>query len=92
MAAITPRTKRGRFWQQKSTKHALAAYVFIAPSFIGVLVFIAFPVLFALYLSLQKWDGFTAPQFVGLGNFVALFQDPIFWITPPRMLTACALR
>jgi multiple sugar transport system permease protein len=81
MAAITPQTKRRWFWQEKSTKHALVAYLFIAPSFLGVLVFIAFPVLFALYMSLHQWDGITMPQFVGLGNFVSIFQDPIFWIT-----------
>jgi len=81
MAAITPQAKRSRLWQQKSTRHTLAAYLFITPSFLGVLVFIAFPVLFALYMSVQQWDGITTPQFVGLGNFVSIFQDPIFWIT-----------
>jgi multiple sugar transport system permease protein len=32
-------------------------------------------------MSVQQWDGITAPQFVGLGNFVSIFQDPIFWVT-----------
>jgi multiple sugar transport system permease protein len=81
MAAITPQASRGGFWQQKRTRRTLAAYLFITPSFLGVLVFIAFPVLFALYMSVQQWDGITEPQFVGLGNFISLFQDPIFWIT-----------
>lgn len=82
MAAITPQeAKHGRFWQQKSTKRTVAAYLFIAPSFIGVLVFLAFPVFFALYMSLQHWDGITTPSFIGLGNFISLFQDHIFWIT-----------
>lgn len=81
MAAITPQAQRGQFWQQKGTKRALAAYIFITPSFLGVLVFLAFPVLFALYMSTQQWDGITTPQFIGLGNFVSIFQDPIFWVT-----------
>lgn len=81
MAAMTPQASSGRFWQQKGTKRALAAYLFITPSFLGVLVFIAFPVLFALYMSVQQWDGITTPEFVGPGNFVSIFQDQIFWIT-----------
>ncbi|MEO7021270.1 MAG: sugar ABC transporter permease [Ktedonobacteraceae bacterium] len=81
MAAITPQSARPSSRRRRSTKYTLAAYLFITPSFIGVLVFLAFPVFFALYLSLQQWDGVTAPQFVGLANFVSIFQDPIFWIT-----------
>ncbi len=53
--------------------------MFLLPNFIGVLVFIAFPVFFALYMSLQNWDGVTSPQFVGLGNFHDLITDSVFW-------------
>ncbi len=81
MAAIPSKTDCKRIWGERSTKRTVAAYVFITPSFLGVLVFIAFPVLFALYMSLQQWDGITTPQFVGLENFIGLFKDPIFWIT-----------
>ena len=91
MAVTTPQGTRGRFWQRKSTRRALAAYLFITPSFLGVLVFLAFPVLFAFYMSLQQWDGITTPQFVGLENFVSIFQDPIFWITLRNTLVYTAV-
>ncbi|GLV53385.1 sugar ABC transporter permease [Dictyobacter sp. S3.2.2.5] len=81
MAIIATKPGRNQFWQRKRTKHALIAYLFITPSFLGVLIFIAFPVLFALYMSLQQWDGLTAPQFIGLDNYISLFKDPIFWVT-----------
>ncbi len=55
------------------------AYLFLAPNFLGVLVFIVFPVLFALYMSFQDWNGITPPRFIGLGNFHDIFADPIFW-------------
>ncbi|HVC79162.1 MAG TPA: sugar ABC transporter permease, partial [Chloroflexota bacterium] len=58
----------------------LPAYLFLLPNFLGVLVFIAFPVLFALYMSLTNWDGVTTPKFVGLGNFHDLIQDQVFWL------------
>jgi multiple sugar transport system permease protein len=53
--------------------------MFLLPNFLGVLIFIAFPVFFALYMSLQNWDGITSPQFVGLGNFHDLINDFVFW-------------
>jgi multiple sugar transport system permease protein len=67
-------TRRGSF------RRHLPAYLFIAPNFLGVLLFIAFPVVLALYMSFQEWDGVTAPRFVGLGNFRELLTDQIFWI------------
>lgn len=81
MAAITSRAERVRPSPRRGIKRILAAYLFITPSFLGVLIFIAFPVLFALYMSLQQWDGITTPQFVGLENFTTIFQDSIFWLT-----------
>jgi ABC-type sugar transport system permease subunit len=56
-----------------------AAYLFIAPFFILYSIFGLFGLLFSLYLSFQHWDGLTPMQFRGLGNYVELFQDDIFW-------------
>src|SRR5690242_5677151 len=91
MAVTTPQGTRGQNWPRKSTRRTLTAYLFITPSFLGVLVFLAFPVLFALYMSLQQWDGITTPQFIGLENFVSIFQDPIFWITLRNTLVYTAV-
>jgi multiple sugar transport system permease protein len=54
---------------------------FIAPNLAAVAVFMLFPLGFSLYMSFQKWDLFTPPKFVGLGNFRQLFTaDPLFGI------------
>ena len=50
-------------------KNALIGYSFIAPNFIGFAIFILFPVLFTIALSVMDWDGFNAMQFAGLDNF-----------------------
>lgn len=56
------------------------AYLFILPNFIGVLVFIAFPVVFSLFMSFTSWDVLTPPTFVGARNYVEMFaSDPLFW-------------
>lgn len=55
-------------------------YLFILPNLVGVLVFLAFPVVFALYMSFTDWDVLTEANFVGLDNYRTLFtDDPLFW-------------
>ncbi len=58
------------------------SYLFILPNLIGVLVFLAFPVVFALYMSFTEWDILTSPEFVGLRNYREMFtDDPLFWVS-----------
>ena len=55
-------------------------YLFISPFFIGFAIFGAFPLGWALYLSLFDATGLLqAPTFVGLGNYAALLADGRFW-------------
>lgn len=63
----------------KELKKNRVAYVYIAPFFILFLIFGVFPLAFGLYMSFFNWDGFSAPRWVGLKNFIDLFQDKIFW-------------
>lgn len=45
-----------------------------------MLVFLAFPVVFALYMSFHEWDVLTDPTWIGLDNYVYLFtEDDLFW-------------
>lgn len=52
-------------------------YAFIGPAVVLFLVFIAGPFIAAIILSLYSWDLLTPATFVGSGNFVALFRDPM---------------
>jgi multiple sugar transport system permease protein len=65
---------------KKHIREVMTAYSFIAPNFIGFAVFTLVPLVFALVLSFLKWDGANPVSFVGLGNFVSLFRDKVFWI------------
>lgn len=55
-------------------------YVFLAAPIAVYLVFMIFPAVYSMVISLFYWDGLTDERhFVGLDNYVALFQsDPIF--------------
>jgi ABC-type sugar transport system permease subunit len=52
--------------------------VFLLPAFLFFTCFAALPGIRALFYSLQKWDGLTTPEWVGLDNFRTLFADDLF--------------
>ena len=79
MAALAVHPSKKTSIRRAALKNA-TAYLFILPSFLGVLIFIVFPVLFALYMSFQNWDGISAPVFVGIANYLDFLKDPLFWI------------
>ncbi|MDD4849569.1 MAG: sugar ABC transporter permease [Gemmiger sp.] len=62
-------------------REEVTGYLFLLPSFIGFLVFILIPVAWGLLLAFTDYDGFNPPQFVGVKNFVALFQDDYFYLS-----------
>ena len=51
---------------------------FLAPALALFCVFVAWPSLRALIYSLQRWDGLGTPEWIGLKNFQALFEDDLF--------------
>lgn len=56
-------------------------YFFIAPFFIIFAIFGLYPILYSLYISFTNWDGIRDPVFIGLGNYRAVVQDPLFYKT-----------
>ena len=57
------------------------AWLFIAPPFIGFLCFMAYPIVFALIVSMSRWTGINSlwGNLVGLRNFAEIMQDAKFW-------------
>ncbi len=53
----------------------LLGYLFLAPTLIGLLVFIIGPMIGSLGLSFYKWNVFRPPEFIGTANFERLFSD-----------------
>jgi multiple sugar transport system permease protein len=69
--------KARTFWTT-SRKEALAAWLFILPDFIGLLIFVAVPMVLALSLGFFSVDGFGGYKFIGLANYNRMFHDPLF--------------
>lgn len=66
--------KSGKF------KSYLTPVLLILLSFTIVVIFKIYPILSAILTSFYEWDGFHAPNFIGLRNFVELFsKDNLFY-------------
>lgn len=61
-------------------KEAITAYIFIAPMFLGLLVFSIGPFFQNILYSFRKMGTFGNGTFVGLSNYQKLFQDDTFWL------------
>jgi len=71
-------------------RETLAAFCFLAPNFLGFLVFTSLPVVVSLFMAFSHWNIFKPPTWVGLENFYNLLwfhkeegklvaNDPFFW-------------
>ncbi|GLW05244.1 sugar ABC transporter permease [Microtetraspora sp. NBRC 13810] len=55
-------------------------YAYIAPFFLLFAAFGLFPLAYTAWVSLHEWTLLSDTQeFIGLGNFATLLQDPYFW-------------
>jgi N-acetylglucosamine transport system permease protein len=52
---------------------------FLAAPVTLYLVFVIWPYIQTIQISLTNWNGFSTPSYVGLDNFKNLFSDDIFW-------------
>ncbi len=65
--------KHPGIWQR------LEPYVYLLPTCIGLLAFSAGAVAASFFLSFTQWDMISPPEWIGLGNYVGLWQSSLFW-------------
>ncbi|MCF7890684.1 sugar ABC transporter permease [Candidatus Bipolaricaulota bacterium] len=54
-------------------------YLYLAPTFIVVSMFLLYPLFNTFIFSFTKWSGLNEMKFVGLQNYFRLAEDPKFW-------------
>ncbi|GAA4623558.1 sugar ABC transporter permease [Cellulomonas oligotrophica] len=70
----TPASQAGM--RRRRAAETRAGYAFLSPWLVGFFLLTAGPMLASLYLAFTNYNLFNAPEWVGLDNFVRLFQDP----------------
>jgi raffinose/stachyose/melibiose transport system permease protein len=53
-------------------------YAFILPGFLVFLAFYLYPILTVVVTSFTSWDGFNAPGFIGVTNYIKMFNNAHF--------------
>lgn len=61
------------------TREAIGGYLFIMPWILGLLIFIAYPILASLYYSFTNYQIVKPPVWIGTANYERLLHDDFFW-------------
>jgi multiple sugar transport system permease protein len=75
-AVRAPRPFRPREWLERE---AVFSWIMLTPPLLFLLAFLGYPFCYGVYLSFVSRPVAEAATFVGLGNFVNLWHDVIFW-------------
>ncbi|WP_222928500.1 carbohydrate ABC transporter permease [Sutcliffiella horikoshii] len=60
-------------------RNPLTPFLFLVPGLIILGAFIFYPMLHAIWLSFTNYNIVNDAEFIGLENYQALFEDPLFW-------------
>ncbi len=74
---VVPNLRKNRGLSRQERKNALIAYSFLAPNFLGFLIFTLVPVLFSIVLAFMNWNGGPIDKitWAGLDNFATIFKN-----------------
>jgi multiple sugar transport system permease protein len=75
MSALGELSTLGRKKTPGQKKDNLAAYLFLTPWLLGLLLITVGPMLASLYLSFTDYNLIQAPQWIGLDNFARMLSD-----------------
>ena len=67
------------FWERNQLR--LAPVFFLAPGLVMFVIYVIYPILGSLWISLHEWDGIGDMTWVGFANYVEMIEDE-------RVLTA----
>lgn len=64
---------------EKALRDKKAILFFVLPGLIWFVLIAVIPIFQSLGYSFLNWNGITAPRFVGMKNYAAMFTDPLFY-------------
>lgn len=57
----------------------ITGWCFILPTLIGFCIFTFGSIIYSFFISLTKWELLTPPEFIGIKNYIKIFQDKDFY-------------
>ena len=71
--------KRSNWWKKNQLK--ISPYLFLAPGLIFFCIYVIGPIFGSLAISFYKWDGLSPANYIGIQNYIDLFDDEYFYIS-----------
>ena len=69
------KTKIGKLARQEEK----AAYLFLLPWLLGLVLLLGFPILASFFLSFTQWNLMNPPRWIGFENYISMFSDRDFY-------------
>jgi multiple sugar transport system permease protein len=77
--ALETRAARSFRLREFVERESVFSWLILTPPILFLLLFLGYPFFYGVYLSFFRREVTGPATFVGLGNFVTLASDPIFW-------------
>ncbi|HWU59074.1 MAG TPA: sugar ABC transporter permease [Microbacteriaceae bacterium] len=61
----------------RDKKNLRLGLLFVSPWIVGVCVFVLYPLIYSVAISLTRYSGMNQPTFIGLQNYLTAFTDPL---------------
>lgn len=74
-----------------SLRRDLTGILWISPWLVGALAFLLIPIALSLYYSFTDYPVLEPPIWIGLANYVRMFNDPVFMTTARNTLIYAAI-
>ena len=78
-SSLSTRTIRQSSWWKRN-QQKLTPIIFLAPGLLFFVVYVIWPIISSLTISLYQWDGLSPKTFIGLENYIMLFDDEYFYV------------
>ena len=80
-AITTAQSERRKepFFRSRSFRKGVVITLFLLPSAVPLFMFSLFPMFSSLWTSLHSWNLLSPMEWVGIGNYKALLNDPSVW-------------
>nr|WP_112323525.1 sugar ABC transporter permease [Oceanibium sediminis] len=74
-AVVMPKPRRSWY---KRNEIAVTPWLFLAPAILFFMVYVIIPIFQSFNLSLYRWDGLGAAEYIGMANYEELLADRAF--------------
>lgn len=69
-----------RSWYKRN-EIAVTPWLFLAPALLFFMVYVIFPIFQSISISFYDWDGLGEARWIGVDNYVELFDDSAFEVS-----------